>query len=476
MKWRNKKIVSILMVGCLFIGLTSTCFAQVDIETAIEEKTTIDWQQFAGTTLNLICERSPGNEAARTRIPEFEKLTGMNVNLVMLPERALFDKMAIDLSTGAGMYDVIQMPACGVCVRWAEAGWIESLDEYIEDPTLTDKAWLDVDDFVEKWIGAMTYKGKLYGLPSYGESDILFYRTDLLLQHGVGVPTTMDELWDAAQKLTLDLDGDGKADIFGITLRGIRGHTSNIYIWTGFLRAFGGKFFMGEDVEKGMPPDAPKGKENWMPVLNSPEAVKATDYYGRLLRNFAPPDVSSYHWYGVFRTMAEGKTAMMIDATCFAAPLSMPAESKVVGKIGYAPGPQIPSIWISAFAINSASKHKKATWLWLQWVTSKEIQLKYSAFPESKSFDVSRWSVIKDERYQERWYYPSPSGDFMTLAWDNIAKSSPDYRPRIPEYWEIGDILGAYVEEVIAGIKPAKKALDEAQSEIFDIMKEAGYF
>jgi len=84
--------------------------------------------------------------------------------------------------------------------------------------------------------------------------------------------------------------------------------------------------------------------------------------------------------------------------------------------------------------------------------------------------------VIEDPRYQERWHYPSATGDFMTIAWDNIAKSSPDYRPRIPEYWEIGDILGSAVEEVLVGIKPAEKALDEAQSEIVDIMKGAGYF
>jgi len=478
MNWRNRgKIVCTLLVlsGLLIVPI-STCFAQVDIETPITEKVTIDWQQFAGTTINLICERSPGNEGARMMIPEFEKLTGINVNLIMLPERALFDKMAIDLSTGSGMYDFVQMPACGVCVRWAKAGWIESLNKYIEDPTLTDKAWLDVSDFVEKWTGTMSYKGELYGLPSYGESDILFYRTDLFLQKGVGIPTTTDELFDAAQKLTLDTDGDGKADIFGITLRGIRGHTSNIYIWTGFLRAFGGKFFAGGDVENGMPPGAPKGKENWMPVLNSPEAVAATDFYGRLLKTCAPPDAPSYHWYGVLRTMMEGKTAMMIDATCFGPPLNDPAESKVVGKVGYAPGPQIPSIWVSGFAINSASKNKGATWFWLQWVTSKETQLKYSAFPESETCDVSRWSVIEDPRYQERWHYPSATGDFMTIAWDNIAKSSPDYRPRIPEYWEIGDILGSAVEEVLAGIKPAEKALDEAQSEIVDIMKGAGYF
>ena len=37
-----------------------------------------------------------------------------------------------------------------------------------------------------------------------------------------------------------------------------------------------------------------------------------------------------------------------------------------------------------------------------------------------------------------------------------------NYRPLIEEWREIGDRLGIEVENVIAGIKPAKEALDEA--------------
>ena len=474
---RMKRLLLVLTV------IVSTCFmplflatGDIDLQTPIEKLVKINWKQFSGEKINVIGEQSPGNEAALKLVPEFKKLTGIDVTITMLPELALFDKMVLDLQSGSGMYDMVQMDACAVTVRWAQAGWVESLDTFINDPKITDRNWLDVQDYVPKWIDAMKYKNNLYGLPSYGESDILFYRTDLFEKYGVKVPKTLEELEQAAKKLTVDTNGDGKTDIYGITLRGIRGHTSNIYIWAGFLRAFGGKFFRGEDVEKGMAPDAPKGRQNWEPMINSPEAIKATEYYARLLNNYAPRDVASYHWYGVAEAMSTGITAMIIDATPFAAIFNNPKESKVAGKIGYAAGPQVPSIWISAFAINTASKKKGATWLWLQWVTSKQIQLRYALQQEGGSFDVSRLSVTKDPRYVKRWSLPSPSGNFLDVSWANINRSSPDYRPRVPEYWEIGDRIGIAVEEVITGSKTAKQALDEAQKDVDKIMREAEYY
>ncbi len=455
---------------------TKSIAGGIDLNKPIEQLSKIDWKQFSGTKINIIGEESPGNEAALKLIPEFKKLTGIDVTLTMLPELELFDKMVLALSSGSGMYDMLQMPACGVTVKWARAGWVEPLDPYINNPKLTDRNWLDLNDYVQKWIDVMRYKGNLYGLPSYGESSILFYRKDLFKKYNVKVPTTLKELEDAAKKLTLDTNGDGKTDIYGITLRGVRGHTSNVYIWAGFLRAFGGKFFRGGDPEKGLPPDAPKGIQNWEPMINSPESIKATEYYAHLLQNYAPKDVASYHWYGVANAMSTGITAMIIDATPFAAIFSNPEESKVAGKIGYAPGPQVPSIWISAFAINSASKHKEATWLWLQWVTSKQIQLRYSLKEDGGSPDVSRMSVVNDSRYRKKWSISSPTGDFLDVSWENINRSSPDYRPRIPEYWQIGDRIGIAIEEVITGTKTAKMALDEAQKDVDKIMRDAGYY
>lgn len=470
----------IILLACLPLAAdvgVSYGAERIDLEAPLEQKVNIDWRRFAGTTINILCERSTINESVRRIKPRFEKLTGIKVNMVMLPEVELLDKTTIELATGSPEYDSVYLYMCSKTIKWAKAGWIAPLTPFINDPTLTDKEWLDLDDVVAKWMNAGKYKGDYYGIPTYGESDPIFYRTDLFEQYGVLAPQTFQELWDAAEALTRDIDGDGKIDVYGIVMRGVRGPISNVYIGTGFLRGFGGKFFAGEDPQQGMSPDAPLGKDNWMPVLSSPENVKGLQYYAGILRNFGPPGVSEYHHYEVLRDQLEGRAAMMIDASCFVSALENPAESKVVGKIGFAVGPHVPSIWCGGFGINAMSKHKEAVWYWLQWMTSKETLLRYSIMPEYPSMDVSRWSVINDPRYREKWDVPSPTGSFLEVAWEKIRASSADYLPRIPEAWEIRDALSIAVSRALTeGPQVAQEALNEAQQTAYEVMKEAGYF
>jgi multiple sugar transport system substrate-binding protein len=46
-----------------------------------------------------------------------------------------------------------------------------------------------------------------------------------------------------------------------------------------------------------------------------------------------------------------------------------------------------------------------------------------------------------------------------------------DYRPRIPQYPQMQDILGTAVNEVLHGDKTAKQALDESQEQIAPLFK-----
>ena len=59
---------------------------------------------------------------------------------------------------------------------------------------LTDKkADLGGDDLLQSLVEAGTYDGKFYGVPYYAGARIVVYRTDLLEQAGLKVPTTLDE-------------------------------------------------------------------------------------------------------------------------------------------------------------------------------------------------------------------------------------------------------------------------------------------
>src|SRR5690606_16570919 len=76
---------------------------------------------------------------------------------------------------------------------------------------------------------------------------------------------------------------------------------------------------------------------------------------------------------------AEGKAAMFTDDPSQAALFEDPEKSKVVGKVGYikfpaGPKRDTPTIYIYGMAMSSQSQNKEAAWLWMQYITSKEVQ------------------------------------------------------------------------------------------------------
>lgn len=59
-------------------------------------------------------------------------------------------------------------------------------------------------DFAESILATHTVDGKVYGIPQAVDMQMLFYRKSLLAQAGVQPPSTVDELVDAARRLTRD--------------------------------------------------------------------------------------------------------------------------------------------------------------------------------------------------------------------------------------------------------------------------------
>lgn len=79
------------------------------------------------------------------------------------------------------------------------------------------------DDFNPAVLAPKTYDGKIWGIPQVIDMQMLYYRKSLLAEAGVRPPKTLDELVDAAKKLTskktkgLFLGNDGGAGVLGGT-------------------------------------------------------------------------------------------------------------------------------------------------------------------------------------------------------------------------------------------------------------------
>ena len=98
----------------------------------------IDWKQFSGQSINVLLSRHPWQEAITPFIPEFERLTGMKVNVQALPETQYVTKVPADLTAGTFQFDVF-MNQYYDKPQYAAEHWTADLKPLMDDPKLTDK-------------------------------------------------------------------------------------------------------------------------------------------------------------------------------------------------------------------------------------------------------------------------------------------------------------------------------------------------
>ena len=92
-----------------------------------------------------------------------------------------------------------------------------------------DKAALGGDDLLQSLVEAGTYDGKFYGVPYYAGARVVLYRKDLFTKSGLSVPTTIDELLAAANKLKAD--NAATANFSGMYLPGKNWFAALPFIW-----------------------------------------------------------------------------------------------------------------------------------------------------------------------------------------------------------------------------------------------------
>ena len=92
-----------------------------------------------------------------------------------------------------------------------------------------DKAKLGGDDLLQSLVEAGTYDGKFYGVPYYAGARVVLYRKDLFEKSGISIPTTIDELLAAANKLKTD--NASTANFSGMYLPGKNWFAALPFIW-----------------------------------------------------------------------------------------------------------------------------------------------------------------------------------------------------------------------------------------------------
>ena len=173
-----------------------------------------DWKRYDGEKITVMLNEHPWTDGVKDSIVDFEKATGITVDLKTYAEDLYFDKMNQALRTNSAPDLVMTGLDYSISTQTA-AGLLEPLDDYVANTSLTESDY-DLSDFSNGALAPATLPAgeadaKLYGLPISTETYILFYNKDLVDKYlGGTAPTTMDQLIADAEKITRE--GGGKED------------------------------------------------------------------------------------------------------------------------------------------------------------------------------------------------------------------------------------------------------------------------
>ncbi|HUX14066.1 MAG TPA: sugar ABC transporter substrate-binding protein [Spirochaetia bacterium] len=364
---------------------------------------------FDGVSIRAVFPVHPWTDGVKKLLPEFADSTGMKVLIDEYGTDQMSNKIAVEFAAKSSSMDVLYVRPLNETKLFGKNNWTEDLSKYVK----TDAAF-DLPDFVDSTIQGLTYEGKLIGLPTTTERQILYYRKDVLAKAGVAVPKTLDELRQVAAKVNDPANG-----FYGMVSRGKK----NILItqFSSYLHSFGGEFNEGDTA-----------------VLDTPEAIAAFKYYSDLLRNYGPPGIVNFSWPEAAALMAQGKVAMFTDADAIYLNVVAPDKSTVGDKIGFAVFPAGPAgskpfnVCSGGVGMSSFSKQKDAAAAFLKWVAGKDVVMRLQVEGNSGA----RKSVWANPDSTKSW----PADLVATINQSNQLGVGWD-RPRVINVAEARDII-----------------------------------
>jgi multiple sugar transport system substrate-binding protein len=161
---------------------------------------------------------------------------------------------------------------------------------------------------------------------------------------------------------------------------------------------------------------------------------------------------------------------MWIDGSGFAPPLEDPTKSRIVGKVGYGVMPKGPkahhtAIFGDGMGIATASKKKEAAYLFCQWATSRENQLKMLL---SGAGSPARKSPLENKEAMSQSKFPKQYFDCL-LASTAIGRPG---LPVIVPVTEFRDVFGIALTNMINGAD-AKTELAKATEQFKPILEKS---
>ena len=306
---------------------------------------------------------------------------------------------------------------------WVDLGALKPLDDLIASDQQTGR-----DDFFPAAVQTFTYGGKVYGLPKDASANIMIYNRRMFREHGLAPPSgdwTWQDMLHAAQVLTRDVDGDGRADLFGIQQPD----------WRLFVRQNGGQI-VSDDGRRC--------------VLDSPQAIEALKFWVALRQEHkVTPTPELTMDMTQWRLFALERVGMIVSM--YPAVQILRRSCEFEWDIAVLPrGPVAPySIFTgSALAVTAQSKHPEAAYEWVRWMTTEGMT-------HVMTFDIPAYAPLGTS---EAWRDPAEPPPSKQAAVDTMKIAGPPLQH--PAYAQILDVINSNLDRANRGDCTVEQAVE----------------
>jgi multiple sugar transport system substrate-binding protein len=377
-------------------------------------------------------------EIVRRQVARFEAERGIRVEVRQTPDAAdqrhqLYVQW---LNAWSADPDVLQLDVVWT-PEFAAAGWILPLDEFSLSST-------GIDDFFEATLAANRWRGRLYAVPWFVDTGMLYWRTDLM----PAAPATFEDLTAAARRAL-----DGGEVTAGFVWQGAR-YEGLVTVFLEHLTGFGGAIL----------------DERGDVVVASAAAVRALTFMRDTIYRdgIVPEAVLTWQEEQTRFAFQNGRAAFMRNWPYAAALLSRPGESAVAGRFGVAPMPHesgrsAAALGGAQLAINARSRQRGEAWALVQYLTAPEQMIERAQV--AGQFPARR-SLYADPRMTEALPI-SPE-----RAREIIDSAVP--RPATPVYSQLSGILQIHLHRALTRQANPEAALHAAAEAMRELLATAG--
>lgn len=310
--------------------------------------------------------------------------------------------------------DVVWPPEFGA------AGWAEPLDSLFTKE--------EQKKFLNGPILANTFNGRIYGIPLFIDSGVLYYRTDLLEEYEMTPPETWNELVSQAKTIVQEELQSGN-DLVGYSGQ-FKQYEGLVCDMMELILSNGGQII-----------DPDLGKS----TLADPKSVEAVQFVrDELIGSTAPKGVLTYQEPESLDLFLQGKAVFHRNWPYAWEVANNPEKSRIAGNVGitklphFEGGKSVATLGGWQVGISRVSENKDSAWKFVQFLTSERTQQIFAVRAGKAPTRVALYE--NNEVLTANPHFAQMKEVFQTAY----------PRPRSPLYPAISNVLQRYFSKAIS--------------------------